>query len=449
MLGPEMRSTGEVMATASDLPTAFAKAERAAGRPLPTSGVAFLSVRDVDKPSIAPIAAALAGLGFELVATNGTARTLRAAGLDVEEVGKVSDADPGEPTVVDLIRDHRCNVVVNTPQGSGARADGSLIREAALVGPRAVHHDDRGGSSRRARDRERPRGGNPVAAGAYCRNRLRPNRLGNAERAPPRGRERGPSARTGSSGSGAPGFGPERRGSSSCSRRPGGCCRALQPLRCPNPRAGVPRRPDRARDACDRRPRAGDAIRVTGPLGKGFDLAVSSRCSWAAGSGSPRFRTSRNGSVDRPPCWGSARPTMPRRPRSSRTPRSCSTRRSSPTPCPPSRATCSPAARSRCSTRSKSAWRAQLAREAPMACGYGACYGCVVERDGGYARLCVEGPVVRGGTAGFPTSHSPAPQHPEAAAAPAGQAPAPPMVAHASEEGQAPSPLSSVEDGTS
>ena len=80
------------MATAADLPTAFAKAERAAGRPLPTAGMAFLSVRDGDKPSIAPIAAALAGLGFELVATTGTARTLRAAGLEVDEVGKVADA---------------------------------------------------------------------------------------------------------------------------------------------------------------------------------------------------------------------------------------------------------------------------------------------------------------------------------------------------------------------
>jgi carbamoyl-phosphate synthase large subunit len=121
------------MATASDLPTAFAKAERAAGRPLPTSGTAFLSVRDADKASIAPIAAALAGLGFELVATEGTARTLRAAGLDVDEVGKVAEAGPSDPTVVDLIREHRCNVVVNTPQGSGARADGYLIREAALI----------------------------------------------------------------------------------------------------------------------------------------------------------------------------------------------------------------------------------------------------------------------------------------------------------------------------
>jgi carbamoyl-phosphate synthase large subunit len=133
VLGPEMRSTGEVMASAADLPTALAKAERAAGRPLPTSGTAFLSVRDDDKPAAVPVAAALAGLGFELVATEGTARTLRAAGLDVEEVAKVADAAVDEPTVVDLVRRGRCDLVVNTPQGSGARADGYLIREAALV----------------------------------------------------------------------------------------------------------------------------------------------------------------------------------------------------------------------------------------------------------------------------------------------------------------------------
>ncbi len=133
VLGPEMRSTGEVMASASDLPTAFAKAERAAGRPLPTAGTAFLSVKDGDKAAVAPVAAALAGLGFRLVATEGTAATLRGAGLEVEEVAKVADADTQRRTVVDLIRQHRCDLVVNTPQGSGARADGSLIREAALI----------------------------------------------------------------------------------------------------------------------------------------------------------------------------------------------------------------------------------------------------------------------------------------------------------------------------
>jgi carbamoyl-phosphate synthase large subunit len=126
VLGPEMRATGEVMATAVDLPSAFAKAERAAGRPLPTGGTAFLSVRDADKSAVVPVAAAFAGLGFGLVATAGTSRTLRAAGLDVDEVGKGQE-------VVDLIRRRRCDLVVNTPQGSGPRRDGYRIREAALV----------------------------------------------------------------------------------------------------------------------------------------------------------------------------------------------------------------------------------------------------------------------------------------------------------------------------
>jgi len=126
VLGPEMRSTGEVMATASDLPSALAKAERAAGRRLPTAGTAFLSVRDEDKPAVVPVAAALAGLGFELVATEGTLRVLAAAGLRVEPVAKGQE-------VVDLIRRRRVDVVVNTPQGSGARTDGYRIREAALV----------------------------------------------------------------------------------------------------------------------------------------------------------------------------------------------------------------------------------------------------------------------------------------------------------------------------
>jgi carbamoyl-phosphate synthase large subunit len=132
VLGPEMRSTGEVMASASDLPTAFAKAERAAGRRLPSSGMAFLSVRDEDKGAVVPVARALDALGFRLLATAGTARTLAAAGLAVEYVRKVTE-ESGGPSVVDLIRRGRCDLVVNTPQGSGARTDGYLIREAALV----------------------------------------------------------------------------------------------------------------------------------------------------------------------------------------------------------------------------------------------------------------------------------------------------------------------------
>jgi carbamoyl-phosphate synthase large subunit len=134
VLGPEMRATGEVMASAEDFATAFAKAERAAGRPLPTAGTAFLSVRDEDKRAIVPIAATLAGLGFRLVATAGTARALADAGLAVQETAKVSERGDGGATVVHLIRRGRCDLVVNTPQGSGtARSDGYLIREAALA----------------------------------------------------------------------------------------------------------------------------------------------------------------------------------------------------------------------------------------------------------------------------------------------------------------------------
>jgi carbamoyl-phosphate synthase large subunit len=132
VLGPEMRATGEVMASANDLPTALAKAERAAGRPLPRQGAIFLSVRDDDKAMSIAVAAAFAGLGFELFATGGTARTLRAAGLDVMDVRKVSE-EGTSPSVVDLIRRGRCKLVVNTPDGGPEpRTDGYLIREAAL-----------------------------------------------------------------------------------------------------------------------------------------------------------------------------------------------------------------------------------------------------------------------------------------------------------------------------
>jgi carbamoyl-phosphate synthase large subunit len=132
VLGPEMRSTGEVMASAADFPTAFAKAERAAGRPIPESGTAFLSVCDADKGAAVELGRRLAALGFELCATSGTAHTLAAAGLHVTRLRKVGEEGSGA-TVVDLIRRRRCDLVVNTPAGSGARSDGYLIREAALV----------------------------------------------------------------------------------------------------------------------------------------------------------------------------------------------------------------------------------------------------------------------------------------------------------------------------
>jgi len=132
VLGPEMRSTGEVMASAADFPTAFAKAERAAGRPLPVGGRAFLSVADGDKAAAVGLARRLAEVGFSLLATTGTAAALAQAGIAVQRVRKVSE-EGEDATVVDLIRRGRCDLVVNTPAGGGARSDGYRIREAALV----------------------------------------------------------------------------------------------------------------------------------------------------------------------------------------------------------------------------------------------------------------------------------------------------------------------------
>jgi carbamoyl-phosphate synthase large subunit len=131
VLGPEMRSTGEVMASAADFPTAFAKAERAAGRPLPEGGTAFLSVRDADKNAAGELARQLTELGFTLRATVGTARAIAAAGIRVKGVRKMTE-DGEALTVVDLIRRGRCDLVINTPAGSGARSDGAVIRETAL-----------------------------------------------------------------------------------------------------------------------------------------------------------------------------------------------------------------------------------------------------------------------------------------------------------------------------
>jgi carbamoyl-phosphate synthase large subunit len=126
VLGPEMRSTGEVMASGGDLATAFAKAERAAGRALPGGGRAFLSVRDADKVAVVGVARSLAALGFDLVATAGTAAALELAEVPVERVEK-GDA------VVELVRSRGVALVVNTPQGRNARRDGYAIREAAVI----------------------------------------------------------------------------------------------------------------------------------------------------------------------------------------------------------------------------------------------------------------------------------------------------------------------------
>ncbi len=129
VLGPEMKSTGEVMGIAADFPTAFGKAQAAAGVSLPSEGSVFVSVTDTDKPAATQIAARFHDLGFELVATGGTAQAISAMGIPVTRINKLGE---GSPHVVDLIREHRCDLIVNTPTGSGARADGLEIRTAAV-----------------------------------------------------------------------------------------------------------------------------------------------------------------------------------------------------------------------------------------------------------------------------------------------------------------------------
>ncbi len=130
MLGPEMRSTGEVMGIADDFPTAFGKAQAAAGAALPAGGKVFITVRDRDKPAATQLAANLHDLGFEIVATAGTARAVRRMGVPVETIHKIAE---GSPNVVDLIEQGEVCMVINTPSGSGARSDGYEIRIAATA----------------------------------------------------------------------------------------------------------------------------------------------------------------------------------------------------------------------------------------------------------------------------------------------------------------------------
>jgi carbamoyl-phosphate synthase large subunit len=129
ILGPEMRSTGEVMGIATSFPQAFAKAQAGAGASLPNEGTVFVSVNDRDKPSVVPIAAALAAAGFHLVATRGTAAALRAAGLDVETIFKVNE---GRPNIIDWIKTGKIHLVVNTPLGRESFYDEISIRRAAI-----------------------------------------------------------------------------------------------------------------------------------------------------------------------------------------------------------------------------------------------------------------------------------------------------------------------------
>ena len=130
LLGPEMRSTGEVMGVARDFPTAFAKAQAAAGAALPDGGTAFITVTDSDKAGAVAIAQTLHDLGFKIVATRGTREALERMGVPATELMKVGE---GSPNVVDMIESGDVTLVVNTPTGSGARSDGWEIRRAAVA----------------------------------------------------------------------------------------------------------------------------------------------------------------------------------------------------------------------------------------------------------------------------------------------------------------------------
>jgi carbamoyl-phosphate synthase large subunit len=130
VLGPEMKSTGEVMGVAASFGEAFAKAQLSAGQVLPSGGTVFLSVNDADKNGAVELAQRFVGLGFKLVATEGTANALEKAGLTVERVFKVKE---GRPNVVDLIKGDRIQLIVNTPHGQDPFFDEKAIRRAAVL----------------------------------------------------------------------------------------------------------------------------------------------------------------------------------------------------------------------------------------------------------------------------------------------------------------------------
>jgi carbamoyl-phosphate synthase large subunit len=129
VLGPEMKSTGEVMGIAEDFPTAFGKAQAAAGVRLPGEGTVFITVTDTDKPAATQIAARFHDLGFRIIATAGTAQAISRMGVPVTAINKIAE---GSPHVVDYITRGEVELVINTPTGSGARSDGYEIRTAAV-----------------------------------------------------------------------------------------------------------------------------------------------------------------------------------------------------------------------------------------------------------------------------------------------------------------------------
>ena len=130
VLGPEMRSTGEVMGLDRSFPVAFAKSQLGGGTKVPKTGTVFVSVRDIDKPRVLETTRLLAGLGFKIAATGGTARYLDGEGVKAQRVNKVSE---GRPHVVDFIKNGEIQLVLNTTEGAQALADSRSLRRAALL----------------------------------------------------------------------------------------------------------------------------------------------------------------------------------------------------------------------------------------------------------------------------------------------------------------------------
>ena len=305
ILGPEMRSTGEVMGIARDFPTAFAKAQAAAGAALPASGTAFITVTDSDKAAAVGIAQILHDLGFRIVATRGTNEAIERMGIPATELKKVGE---GSPHVVDWIENGDVDLVVNTPTGSGARSDGWEIRRAAvargipclttlsggLAAARAIAAGRQGGAggALAAGDPRRPRAGRGARsdrAEAADARALRPAHA--ADRRAPRRRAptscsspRIPAARAR-----APGqfymLAAERRWGGGADERPF-LPRALQRPARARRAPGVHARGRRARapSACASWA-PGDGLHVTGPLGIGFPARRDGRRALLCGGG--------------------------------------------------------------------------------------------------------------------------------------------------------------------
>ncbi|MBA4062842.1 MAG: carbamoyl phosphate synthase large subunit [Isosphaera sp.] len=130
VLGPEMKSTGEVMGSDDTVPMAFVKSQMAASAPLPSGGTVFVSVADRDKEAVVPVARAFADMGFRLIATRGTARVLAARGIAVEDVPKLAE---GRPNLIDYMKNGQVALIVNTPSGRGSSTDEGKIRAAAVA----------------------------------------------------------------------------------------------------------------------------------------------------------------------------------------------------------------------------------------------------------------------------------------------------------------------------